>query len=72
MSAPGVPLQVLAIAGLEMVAEANVPAVLTQVVDEVSNVPPEHASLDGGDGIGGSVIQRSKVPDELLLEKTLT
>ena len=59
-----------------MVAEANVPAVLTQVVDEVSNVPPEHASLEGGVGGVGSVIQISKlamvVGIGLLDEKILT
>ena len=72
MSDPGVPLQVLGTEGLEMVAEANVPAVLVQVVDEASNAAPEHASLEGGVGGSGSVIQILKFPVELLLERTLT
>jgi hypothetical protein len=52
VSAPGVPLQVLATAGLEMVAEAKVPAVFTHVVPDVNDVAAEHASLEGGGGGG--------------------
>ena len=61
MSAPGVP-QVLATAGLEIVAYANDPVVGLQVVPEVSNAAPEHASLEGGVGGDGSVMQMSKFP----------
>jgi len=56
-SAPGVLEQLLETMGLETVAPAKVPGVLTQPDAGVSNVAPEQLSFVGGDEIGGSVIQ---------------
>ena len=52
-SAPGVP-QVLATEGLEMVAPAKVPPVLTQDEPGVKDVAPEQLSLEGADATTGS------------------
>jgi len=68
VSDPGVPLQVLATDGLEIVAFTKVPVKGLQVVDEVSIVAPEQASLDGGTR---SVTQILKVKSEPLVDEIL-
>jgi hypothetical protein len=70
-SAPGEP-QVLATAGLETVAPARVPPVLTQEEPGVNDVADEQLSLAGGEARVGSTIHKLNVVVEPLFVVTLT
>jgi hypothetical protein len=61
-SAPGEPEQLLETVGLETVAPAKVPPVLTQEEPGVKVIAPEQASLAGGEFGARWVIQILKVP----------
>jgi hypothetical protein len=71
-SAPGVLVQLLETAGLETVAPAKVPPVLTQAEPGVMVTAPEQASLAGGEATVGSTIQTVKSVVEDVLAVILT